>query len=912
MFCEFDINIQFTGEGLLGGIHEYRPYFGYHGTWGKYKKVTEHLLEEEATPSNGAKLVNRADEEGKIFTYDKKPRQYKGDGTLTFRVDLKNYMRCDDSVWFELWCHTRNSGIKEMDEEESNRIERHVSCGLFQLELYNLFKQYNETGKKKSFTMTHLITDPKIVDIRLDEYKMDGSVFTEENYASFVEKAMKETHKGIIHFDIHMNEFNDKIYQSSIFGQPRLKTDIMHSVLHQTKHKSLDGSLLPWMVVWWLNDHQRRTKEVKSFDSPSLIYENITMNDKHGTPTVDQLHLPCQYLPVSYNTEKGQEKMNDCLNNHILQPYCRYFIDNSDKKALYKPLNPLIGQLQFPMHITKMGRGPVCNYWRCSDPATREYASQEERIADLEMYGFNDKTEKHLILMLNDSLRRHGLSMETFIREIEHHFSPKNKSPRVSPLFLICEYVITKIGTFAANSTFYTSDYRWVPRNKGKNIYFDALLVLLDSWDNTVLNNIGNSDDCDGMDKICTTVIRSYRVGRYDCGFKWKSRLMNTVKLYLDNRFIYDVGATVTSSYMDTSNDKLEKESAGKKDLPMIGDERDVNANRGGHCYGIIGSKTDGLMRIKNGNLNQTKINAIESQLPQCPYFKKRELACSLIILEPTSSIDGRILPPGEIYGKNSVLYNKCKAERFFIKKLQQTLKDRPSHLSNISDMYHPEGQAYYLDEQHPQRCITSFYNEVVHACSNEMMDLFGPSMSQFAFCSNIYGEWKYGIKIADFIRHPQKCAIITPFDDKEEDWHNHVKPAMETLQRQQPIMSFGRYTDEQYDTIHSTFNHHQDITVDYDFQSTKNAALSEKEAAKFESVLTRVAEDPNLSIVRLYSKPWKFQQNADKTSQLKEFLSSIPGLVHVAYYTSHHLPICDPIVEILCIIDVKTCHSFE
>lgn len=894
MFCSFEAHVKFTGEGLLGGIHEYNPYFGCHGTWSKYKTVREILMTQE-TPGI-AKMVNHGDLNGKIFTFDDRILQYKADEILEFNVNLKNYMRSDDSIWFELWCHTRNSGLQEIDENESKMIERHVSCGVFQLELYNLFKSYQESGSKKSFKLTHLITDPKIVEIRLNEYKESGIRFTNNNYASYVEKAMKETHKGIIEFEIFMKEFNTKIYLSSVFNQPRLKTDTIHSVLHHPQSEPFN-SPMSWLVIWWLTDHQRTKKHGQSY--------NAIQNIKNREYEENQLHSQCQYLPLSYNTEKGQEKMNQSLNEYILKPYCHHFLTMNNIKPLYKPLNPLIGQLQFPMHITKMGRGPVCNYWRCSDPSMREYASEEEKKEDFEIYGFKEKTEKHLIIMVKDSLRRHGMSIEVFIREIENHFSPKNKSPHVSYLFLICEYVIAKIGTFAANSTYYTSDYRWVPRKKGKKLYHDAIMVLLDSWDNTVLNNIGNSDDCDGMDKIATMVLRSYRIGRYDLGFKWQSQLMNTVKLYLENRFIYDIGATVTSSYMDTSN-KKESSNKKSKDLPMIGDSKDRSANRGGHCYGLMGSRTDALIRIKNGNLDKKLIEKVELQISQCPFFTKRELECQIIILEPTSSIDGRILPVAESYGKDSILYKKCKAERLFIKKLQKNLKERSSSAVSIHDMYHPEGQPYYLDEQDPNRCVSTFYNECVHACSVEMMDLFGPTVSQISFCTKVGNEWRYGVKIANFIRNPNEYAFITPFNGKEEEWHNHVKPLMETLQRQQPIMSFGRYSDEEYATIHSTYNHHTDISVTYDFESTKNPELSEKEAIKFETLMSTVAENPNLTMVRLYSKPWKFQQNEQKNTALKEFLSSMPGIVAIAYYTSHHLPICDPIVEILCIIDVQ------
>jgi hypothetical protein len=821
-------------------------------------------------------------------------------------------MRADDSLWFELWCHTRNSGLKEIDEQESDLIERHVSGGVFQLELYNIFKEY-QSHKRSVFTLKHLITDPKIIDIRLNEYKKDGIRFTDDNYEKYVEQAMRETHKGILQFEIHMKDFDEKIYNVSIFGQPRLKTDAIHSVLQQQQQQLSSSSLTTtldnagtWLAIWWMleNDRRRHRKEYQnSIDREGENqgnYDALTLSNEYEKESA----ISCKYMPLAYNTDKGREKRHHCLNEHILKPYCQYFISMDNTKSICKPLNALISQLQFPMHRSKMGDGPVCNYWRNSFVETREYASEEERVTDLKIYGFNEKTERHLLLMLNDSLRRHGLSQEVFMREIEHHFSPKNKSDRASHLFLICEEAIAKIGTFAANSTYYTSDYRWIPRKKGKRLYHDALLVVLDSWDNTVLNNIGNSDDCDGMDKIATTVLRSYRIARYDLGFKWQSALLNVVKLYLENRFIYDIGATVTSSYMDTGNGNKDD-----KDLPLIGSKKDVTANRGGHCYGFIGSRIDGLIRARNGNFDRKKLEKAESLQPQCPHFRKRELSCSIIVLEPTSSIDGRILPTEETCKNHAILYNKCKAERLFIKHLQKELKNQAI---DISTMYHPEGQPYYLEEQDPNRCISRFYNEVVQSCSIEMEDLLGPTMSQFTFCSKVNGEWHYGVKIADFIRYPQKCALITPFEGREKEWHQHVRPLMETLQRQQPLMSFGRYSEKDYATIHSTYNHCDDITVEHHFESASDPVRTSERADAFENLIAKVAENPNQTVVRLYSKPWKFQKEKTKTEALKAFLASAPGIIEIGYYSEHHLPICDPIVEILCIVDVKMCHQLE
>jgi hypothetical protein len=111
--------------------------------------------------------------------------------------------------------------------------------------------------------------------------------------------------------------------------------------------------------------------------------------------------------------------------------------------------------------------------------------------------------------------------------------------------------------------------------------------------------------------------------------------------------------------------------------------------------------------------------------------------------------------------------------------------------------------------------------------------------------------------------------------------------------------MAFGRYTDEQYEQTHSRF-----ISI----VPTTQQKLRE-EQTRFENQIFTVANNPNLSVVKLQSREWKFY-DTKKAQQCHDFLTSRKGVVAVGYYSEHQLPICDPMLDILVIIDVNVCRE--
>lgn len=858
MSYSFNLTVHFRGDGLLGGIHEYDPFLGVHSTFGEYKIQKEVNLQ----LSNGQqkpKLQNHQKKE--TFHYDKTVLSYETRQPLQFTLHYDEYTRGDESLWIELWCHSRNSGLREIDAREARYTERHVSCGIFPLDLHTILQKYQET-QSSQFNFTQSVVDDKIVQYKLQEYQQEGVKINEQNHREYHARAMAETCKGQMELRVEMRHFDAKLFPQTIFARADMKRTMLHATL------------------------------------PKLLLE------KSGASSQDT------FTPVLYNSDKGVQSMIHTLEQHVLSPYGRHFLQMERQAPLLKPLNGQISQLQMPMWVSKMGPSPAYAYWSCHDPTTREYPNEELRRRDLELYGFDANTETLLLTMLNASLRREGLSATVFEREIRDHFSPHNKSLQSTPLFRLCEKVIADTGTFAANSASYTADFRFVNQSKGGGgKRKESKMIVLDSWDNTILNGIGNSDDCEGEDNTASTIIRAFATGRHTLNYAWESSLLNACRLYLQYTVIYDVGATVTSAYMDADHKQIDMKKV--KDLPMVGDRVDLASECGGHCHGLMEPLSIALKRINNGNTPQDIRDKIQAQFQSLgTEFLTRDATRPTLVLEPTSSIEPEILPLKET--RSGEWLNKDKAVRQWHKALRVQLMSRRDKegkplagMVDLSDMVSPEGLPYYVEEQHPQRRVSSFYNEVVHAISLELAR-FDPILGQMAFCRKIQNEMHYGAKIGDLLRHRTDYALVTPFAECRQEWQEKVRPMIESLQHQLPLMAFGRYNAEQREKICSHYNNMSDINHHYNFTSTPIVASDE--AKSFQELIHSVAENPNLAVVRLYSRAWKFHQSAELTMELKKFISESYGVVQHAYYTERHLPGCDPVVVILCINDVKAC----
>lgn len=853
--CDFTVEVSFDGSGLLGGKHEYAPFLGVHGTFGQYKMEQRVDMISHTKSSRELRSYPPEKRQGEgVFDYDRESITYRTTKPLSFQLanDGPN-TRIDENVWYELYCHTRDSGIPEIDKRESAYVERHTQCGLVALNVEDLIKTYKAMDSPKGyFTKVYPLVDQKIVQSRVREWVGNTQRgMTKEKYMKMIQAASMETMKGVLTFHIRMNEFHEHSFSQSIYGARNFD-------------KKSFSAIMPLKNP---NPSPNPNPKFSGLKAPK--YNEFSPH----TGSKD-------FTPISYTSELGVEKMLGTLEKSVLTPYCKHFIKMPDSTAepLCQPLNQNVSHLQLPMWVSKTGQVPVANYWSCNHPATRIYPNEAMRLRDLELYGFDEKSERLLVRIASAGLRRHGLDAKTFITEIANHFSLENKATQITELFMVCEEMIAGL---ALPSGYYMADLRFVRMglNSGK-----AKMIIIDSWDRGLMNNISRSDDCDGEEQFEASILRTFAIGRHTLGFKWESPLLNAIQCYLKNTFIYDIGATVTSAYLNTNNERIETKM---KDLPMIGDLVDVNSRSDGHCHGLMGSITDAIKRMENGNISPEKLAKIKASQPNDPYFLQRDSQRSIMVLEATGSMEPRILPVEESYQFCRGLAAKKRANKEWIKCMRLKMDERKKQgLLDIGDCFSVEGQAHYTEKQDPQRRISSFYNEDVHATSQELWS-YDITLSQMAFAKKLApGKYQYGAKIADFIRNPSEYAFVFPFNDAKEEWENEVVPFMESVQHQQAISSFCRYSDEKYAEMERSSGEAQ---------------------PEMESFLAGVAANPKLSIVRLQTRQWRLDADPEKTREMKKFLSSLPGLVKIGYFTEHHIPICHPVIEILCVIQVPS-----
>jgi len=451
----------------------------------------------------------------------------------------------------------------------------------------------------------------------------------------------------------------------------------------------------------------------------------------------------------------------------------------------------------------------------------------------------------------------------------------------------------------------------------------EVRVISLDSWDNVILNNTSSCDDCEGQDNTSTTALRSYAVGRPDLGHRWESPALCAVKKLLDHSAIYDVGALVTSAFMDTNNKRIETK---QEELPLIGSELDKNAQNDGHCFGLMQSLTRTISLLEAGNVARETITKMElannisrdgTNRVQEEAFRRRDGRRQMLVLEPTGSIEARLLSLAESYGVDTCedegqrLFKKQKAMYCFMKAMRVKLKAvEDAEKSGIGELYVGEGLPHYVERQVTQRRTSSFYNSVVHGSSVELMR-FDPTLSQFAFCK----QNRYGVRIGELIRDAptSQLSLVCPYANYREKWQTEVVPMVESIQNQMPIMKYGRYSDKEYEEeIYSRYIAPEEMSATFAF--TDKAAYGASEASKkgearFEAFLREVNSlDSDKTVVRLFSRVWKLNQCEKKTARLVRFLTELPGVVDHAYYVERYIPVCEPVVEILLIVDVKTC----
>ena len=905
--CSLSIRYTIDCDGL-NQEKEFDPYVSVHTSFGGQRVKENDLLIRIDRPKplsirRGYSAKDEGEEESsakKIVMSHEEIPCYRSSKPLEIVLVDYDQMKGDDTIRFKLFSHTNYSGVDSIDKSEGPYRTRQIPSGFCDLELIDLFKYYHEAitsnnhPKEVTFDVKDLFIDQKVIDEKVHELLEKNRMPTEKETNDAMQQARGLTEKACITFTVTMRNFDEALFQKSIFAVDDLTVNHLHSML------PLDASLV---------NKRNKTKQQPHFHS------------------------------VLFNSSKTWHLWLRAMNSALGQ-YCAHFMGDEEtgELSLYKPCDASVSNLQLPIYASEVGKMPVYAYWSNHDPYYREYSSKEARDRDLQLYGFDAKTEEYFLLMLHSALRRFGLDEETMIREIELHFSPTNTSTCPAADFLRVEEAIADIGTAVANSADYTADYRFMTTEnrlkdghttigeqrrctKCSRVLRDhegelaMRVVQLDSWDNTILNNTSSCDDCEGQDNTATTVLRSYAIGRPDLGMDWASPALRAVKKLLAHSAIYDVGALVTSAFMDTNNKKIDVK---QEELPLIGSEMDKKAQNDGHCFGLMQSLTRTIGLFAAGNVDREVIarmeaaNKIGGTRLQEERFRERDSKRKLLVLEPTGSIEARLLPLAESYGDEScydpegLLFKKKKAEFLFMKALRAKLKEEAYKDSGIAELFVGEGMPHYVERQVAQRRTSSFYNSVVHGSSVDMMR-FDPTLSQFAFCTND----KYGVRIGELIRDSPQSALslVCPYAKYREKWEAEIVPMVESIQNQMPIMKFGRYTDKEYaEEIYSRFISPTELSASFAFTSPTAYTTKQNIEAqrKFEALLKETNPlSSNKTIVRLFSRVWKLNQSKEKTELMNRFIRELPGVIDHGYYVEKYVPVCEPVVEDLIVIDV-------
>ncbi len=966
-------------DGIAGGDIEFQPFVEYATSFGTHRIMKKaELLKSEvnvktkplAMNLNAEKEERNPKETEKInsFKVAETIECYRTAEPILFIPNDYEKMRGDDTIGFKMFCLTRFSGVESIDKMESKYVIRENGTGLSIIELNDIFHHAIEhcategidvgNTRKISFTLTDKFSDDKIIEektksmLRIihkkelerygDEYQVDNNEFRRQ-----MAEARLLTEKATITYTITLFDFDYDLYQKTIFGLPDIT-------------QSRTDAFLPINT----GKEQLSLKQAKSVGSETEKAQNNEI----------------RFKPLLYNSKKSWELFIKATNG-FLTVYIDHFITTDENhRSKYKPTNSIVSNLQLPQYVSERGKLPLFAYF-AADPFYWTYSSQEAMDEIMQLYGFNVKSEDFLLRVLRSSLRRHGLKEESFINAINEHYSPKNDSKYVSPEFILAREALAKTGTFAASSAYYTADYRLIietmqklyhetgsnsnkeaagekestyQKHKHKDIgevhrcsscgkELKVRVFDTDSWDRTILNGTTKCDDCEGQDCTATGFIRAYSIGRYDTRMEWTRPAMRAAKKLLYYSSIIDLGALVTSAFMDTNNKVVDLK---QEDLPLIDSPLDKLSKNAGHCFGLYMSLTRAIKMLKRGNAKKEVILAMEriNTEGMNKAFLIRDNYAPTLILEGTGNIHPHVLSLEETYSDkfagfdpekvNDSLFLKKKAEWLFMKKMKALLKaiEEPRTIKDDDDektkerkkalfdaesfieLFVGEGLCHYIYQQPVERRTSPFYNSVVHGCSVDLMKRFSVTLSQFAFCRT--PKKTYGVRMGELVRDHEKShvSLICPFVDYEKQWIKEVMPLVESVQNQMPVISLGRYTNEEYENeIYYRYISPNEISSSFEFDSAEAYTKNSKDEAVFMKEWNKIeAKDSNLFIVALYSKTWKLTQSKKKTDNLHQFIRNMPGLVTFAIYNQKDFPVCDSVIIYLCIIKVDVCLGFE
>lgn len=794
-------------------------------------------------------------------------------------------LRTDATLWLKLMAISRTSGVPKIDENDRlfKKVDRTVQAGICQLQLYDLFRLAAEKlgktgGDNGPVTVTvHIDTalvDPKLLNIAaLEEaqrYVVKHNIQIEEIPLKveqrIMESALLRSRKALVSLSITLEQFDVAAYRESKFSLSDLRTSRLNAYL------------------------QMRSNAIKRQFGNNMSSEERRVRMRGRAP----------FDPILYNSAPGLKELVDQM-GEVITVYCQQLVPLNGKNAKYKAINKNVERLHLPRFVGEQGITPVVTYFSSHTPETREYANEYEREIERELYDYDDDSEDLMLMMFRASLRRYGLSRDRFMQIVDDYFSEKNPSSVASGLFITVLKVIADVGTFAANAVYYTADFRY--QKLDDNVLQSVQLlrsriahykkINLDSFDSNPLNGTGSSDDCEGSANVACQIIECISHGRYKLGSIWRSNFLNSAKRVVDRLVIIPLGATVTSAYFSSDNKPIDMT---KCQLPIIGDKVDVNSRCDGHCYGLFMMDAVADQLLANGDLHPSQLAQLrEGWRADGIVFTKKDYTVPMIMLEGTGSVEPTVLPVDEVYDYENrrVEGIQTKGEIAFLKTLKEKLAEDEKKNKPLVEMFSGEGVEFYTERQAENRRISRFYREIVHGVSS---GLYARNVifSQLVFCRRVNGQFQYGVNTGELLRSGmtmnKDIALIAPFKDSASMWHEKIRPMMESIQNQMPIMKMFHYTSEEMkEGVYSRF------------LANKNK-LNDRTGEMITTMLESVAGNPKLTIVRLQTREWKLEDKK-RVEALDNFFMSFDQVVCHGMFSEKHIASCDALVDILLVV---------